>query len=101
MAAEITDNPEEQRYEIRVDGALGGYAQYRTTPGQIAFLHTETDPAMHGRGLASQLIAHALEDARSRQLAVVPLCPFVAAYIRAHREHLDLVPEDQRPRFGL
>jgi len=32
---------------------------------------------------------------------VLPFCPFVDAFIKDHREYAELVPEAQRPRFGL
>ena len=32
---------------------------------------------------------------------MLPLCPFVRAYIRDHAEYLDLVPEAERARFEL
>ncbi len=98
---EITHEPERDRFTITVDGSQAGFAQYREQPGQVTFVHTETDPAQQGRGLASQLIAHALQDARRRDLAVLPYCRFVRDYIAGHREYLELVPERWRARFGL
>lgn len=97
----IRDAPDEQRYEVRADGELAGFAQYRAKPGQIAFTHTEIDDRFEGQGLAGKLVASALDDARRRGLAVLPFCPFVKGYIERHREYLDLVPEDRRSQFGL
>jgi uncharacterized protein len=97
----IGDNAEEQRYEVRVDGELAGFAPYKPRPGQIALNHTEVDDRFEGQGLGSKLIAFALDDARERGLAVLPFCPFVKAYIQRHREYVDLVPEDRRPAFDL
>ena len=37
-----------------------------------------------------------LEYARQERLNVVPLCPFVASYIRRHQEYLDLVSPERR-----
>ncbi|MGA2930129.1 MAG: hypothetical protein ABSG43_29895 [Solirubrobacteraceae bacterium] len=38
---------------------------------------------------------------RHREPAVLPFCPFVNAYIKQHREYVELVPESQREAFGL
>jgi uncharacterized protein len=92
----VADNPDERRYEIRVEGELAGFAQYRSRPGAITFTHTEIDDRFEGRGLGGKLIAFALDDGRERGLAVIPLCPFVRAYIQRHREYAELVPEDRR-----
>ena len=97
----IADNPEQERYEIRVDGELAGFTQYRLRPGLIAFVHTEVDDRFEGRGLASRLIGFALDDARSRGLSVLPFCPFVNGYVQRHREYVDLVPGGYRAQFDL
>jgi predicted GNAT family acetyltransferase len=98
---ELVDAPERERYELSIEGALGGFTAYRTRPGLIAFIHTEVDEHLQGRGLADRLIRFALEDARARGLAVLPFCPFVKAFIERHREFAALVPETYRAQFGL
>ena len=97
----IIDNPDQHRYEIRVDGELAGFVQYRRRPGLIAFIHTEIDHRFEGQGLGSQLIAAALDVARSEGLSVLPFCPFVNGFISRHPEYVSLVPEDFRSEFGL
>jgi uncharacterized protein len=97
----ITDNPDQHRYEIRVDDELAGFVQYRRREGLIALIHTEIDPRFEGRGLASQLIAAVLDEARAGSTAVLPFCPFANGYISRHPEYVDLVPEEFRPEFGL
>jgi predicted GNAT family acetyltransferase len=98
---DVADVPGRSRFEVRVDGELAGFTEYRRQPGVIAFVHTEIDPGFEGRGLASVLVRSALSAARSEGLSVLPFCPFVRGYIAGHREFLDLVPDDMRPRFQL
>ncbi len=99
--AYVTDAPERERYELSLDGEVVGFTAYRARPGLIAFVHTEIDERVQGQGLADQLIRFALEDARERDLAVLPFCPFVKAFIERHREFEPLVPESYREQFGL
>jgi|SRR6188768_4540787 len=103
MSAQITvaDNAERERYEIRVDGKLAGFVKYRLRPELIELVHTEINDEFEGRGLGSRLISFALDDARERELAVLPFCPFVNDYIQRRRQYADLVPEDRRQDFGL
>ncbi len=101
MELEVADNPHEHRYEIRADGAVLGLAAYRLRPGLIAFTHTQIDPRLEGHGAGSMLARAALDDARRRELAVLPFCPFVNGWIERHPEYTDLVPEPFRERFGL
>jgi uncharacterized protein len=98
---EVADAPERDRYEMTSDGEVVGFAAYRARPGLIAFVHTEVDERLQGRGLGDLLIRFALGDARSRGLAVLPFCPFVKSFIERHREFQALVPETYREQFGL
>lgn len=101
MAVTTKDNPDEHRFEIFVDDELAGFTVYRARPGLRAFIHTEIDSAFEGQGLGGQLITAALDAARDAGEAVLPFCPFVNNFITKHSEYLELVPEDQRSRFGL
>ncbi len=87
----VKDNPDELRYELRVDGELVGEIRYRRGPGSVVLVHTEIDPSLEGQGLGAVLVRGALEDIRSRGGRVVPYCPFVRAYLRRHPEYADLV----------
>jgi len=89
--AVVTDNPDASRYELRLGDKLVGIAAYRRRPGRIAITHTEVEPACSGRGFGSMLAEAALRDARSRGERVIPLCPFIAEYVRRHPEYEDLL----------
>lgn len=81
----VTRNENKARYEINVDGALGGYLLYRPLEeGLVRLPHTEIDPEFSGRGLGSILAAESLADLARRGDAVVPECPFVAKYLSGH-----------------
>lgn len=101
MELQVVDNPERGRIEIRGDGEVAGFVDYRVRDSKISFLHTETDNRFRGQGVAGQLVQSSLDSARDRHLAVLPYCPFVRRWITEHPAYADLVPEDQRSRFGL
>ena len=101
MSTVVADVNERERYEVRVDGELAAFTAYKTRPGIIAFIHTEVEEGFRHRGLGERLIAYALDDARKRELAVLPFCPFVQSFIQAHRDYADLVPQGQREAFEL
>jgi predicted GNAT family acetyltransferase len=91
---EVRDNSVELRYEALAGGRLVGEIRYRREPGAIVLVHTDVEPSAAGQGVGSRLARGALDDIRARGLRVVPLCPFVAAYIRRHPEYADLVTTD-------
>lgn len=91
MSTEISDNAEQSRYEIRLDGDLAGFAEYERGEGALVFTHTEVDSAFEGKGLGSALARGALDDVRSKGLSVVPLCPFIKKWIHRNPDYHDLV----------
>jgi hypothetical protein len=94
--AEVVDNPEESRFELRLGGDLIGLTLYRRSNGRIALTHTEIEESHEGQGFGSVLAAGALDEAARQGLEVVPLCPFIAAYVERHPEYERLVPARYR-----
>lgn len=94
MTVDVTDAPERNRYEARIDGALAGFAAYLREDELITFTHTEVDDAFKGSGVASALARHSLDAARAAGLRVRPDCPFYARWIGGHPEYADLVDRD-------
>ena len=86
----IEQNTEARRFEIR-SGDDVAQLEYRLRPATIVFTHTAVPRALEGHGIAGRLAKHGLDYARANGLSVVPLCPYVAYYIRQHPEYADLV----------
>jgi predicted GNAT family acetyltransferase len=81
----VTHNEARGQFEI-VLGDEKAVLQYRRTANSITLIHTEVPQADRGRGLGNQLIRAALDFAHFNQLKVVPVCPFVKAYLQKHPE---------------
>ncbi|WP_329459530.1 GNAT family N-acetyltransferase [Streptomyces sp. NBC_01497] len=79
------------RYEILVDGAAAGFTAYRDRGEQRVFYHTKIDDAFAGQGLASHLVREALTDVRGAGKRIVPVCPYVAKFLKRHDEFADIV----------
>jgi predicted GNAT family acetyltransferase len=78
------------RYEILVDGKRAGLTAYRDRGDQRVFYHTEVDDAFAGQGLASVLVQEALTDVRAAGKRIVPVCPYVAKFLKKHDEFADI-----------
>ena len=87
----IVDNTQLSRYEIFVGPVLAGVADYHAQPGLVTLKHTEINPAFRGRGIGSRLVAGALDGVREREAGVLPICPFVRAYLQRHPAYADMV----------
>ncbi|MCW5624888.1 MAG: N-acetyltransferase [Burkholderiales bacterium] len=97
----ITDNAVQHRYEASIDGRLAGFSDYNLLTDAVMFTHTEVLPAFEGQGVGSAIARHVLDDARARGLHVIPVCQFIAGYIRRHREYVDLVRPDIQRAFKI
>jgi uncharacterized protein len=87
----VQDNPAHGRYEALVDGQVAGLLFYRAREGELVLVHTEVADEFEGQGIGGRLVAGALDDIRARGLRIVPICPFVKAYLQRHPEYTDLV----------
>lgn len=71
---------------------------YRRSDEAITFTHTEVPEQTEGQGIGAKLAKAGLEYARDSGLKVVPVCSFVASYIRRHPEYVSLVDPAHRSR---
>ncbi|MEY2397406.1 MAG: uncharacterized protein QOJ00_580 [Actinomycetota bacterium] len=90
MSTEVRDNEDMGRYELVVDDALVGIADYRVDGDTLVFPHTEIDPGRRGQGLGDELVRGALDDVRRRGAKVRPQCWFVRDFIDENPEYADL-----------
>lgn len=87
----ITDNPDERRYEARIDGELAGWVDYGRVRTRLVALHTEVLPEFGGRGIAKALVRRVLDDARAAHQTITPRCPFFVSHFERHPEDADLL----------
>ena len=98
--SDIRDNTEAHRYELSVGKDLA-VVIYNLSGPNLMITETLVPEALEGQGIASRLARHVLEDARSRGLLILPVCPFFAAYLQKHPEHADVVHPTYRQILGL
>lgn len=90
MAAKISNNSLKHRFETEI-GSKTAFLNYRQEGERITLTHTEVPASLEGRGIGTSLVKAALDYAAQKQLRVVPQCPFVADFIRAHAHYQKLV----------
>jgi predicted GNAT family acetyltransferase len=91
MTTTVVHNADEQRYEIHVDGVLAGFTEAKEDGEVVAFPHTLVLEQFEGKGLASQLVAGALDDIRARDKRILAQCPYVARFVEKHQDYADLL----------
>lgn len=86
----LIDNREGRRFEFEL-GEHKPRIEYIRAGDRIYLTHTEVPQALAGNGIGSALIGAALEAIELEGLALIPLCPFVAGYLKRHPEWKRLV----------
>jgi uncharacterized protein len=80
------------RYSIRMpNGEEAELTYVKRGENHILANHTWVPPAYRGRGVAERLVVRLVEDARASDAKISPLCWFVAAEFRRHKDWQDLL----------
>jgi len=86
----VTRNEAHSRWEAVVDGHLC-IIDYRLDGQALILPSVRVPAAVEGRGIAAALTRAALDWAREESLRVVPVCPYVIAWLRRHPEYGDVL----------
>ena len=87
----VIENAALGRFEFLRGGEVVSHAIYRDDGGRVIVPHVETDPAHRGNDFAAELMEGLVALLRASDRTLTPLCSWVAAYLRDHPEHHDLV----------
>jgi uncharacterized protein len=94
---EVRNNEGEHRFETEVNGEPA-VLEYRIRDNALWLLHTEVPQVGQGSGVGAALVRAAFEHASAQEMRVVPMCSFVASYVRRHPEYLDAIDPAFRSR---
>jgi predicted GNAT family acetyltransferase len=89
---DITDNTERSRFEMPVGDEVA-FLDYRRSGKQLHLMHTEVPSALRGRGAGTRLVRAVLDKARAEGTTIIPICPFVKAFLEKHPEYQSIVRE--------
>lgn len=64
---------------------------YRFVGGRVVLLTTWVEPAARHNRVATELIAHVLDEVRESGKKITIICPVVGEFIARHPEYLDLI----------
>jgi hypothetical protein len=87
----VRDNPESQTYDALVGDEIVGTLLYEREGPRLVLTHTAVQNRYQHHGIATTLIAAALDDIRAKGKKVTILCPLVASFVAGHPEYADLV----------
>jgi hypothetical protein len=87
MDLDVKHDEKAGKYYAVVDGSEAVCEYSPAGAGRLNFSHTYVPPELRGKGIADELVRHALDDVLARGLKVIPSCWFVRVYIDRHEEY--------------
>lgn len=90
LTAPITDNTDEKRYELAVDGHTV-FADYSLNGDALYIHYVEAPPELRGTGAAGRLMEGVAQTAKANNWRIVPICGYAAAWLRRHKEYHSLI----------
>ncbi|MDR6972598.1 GNAT family N-acetyltransferase [Leifsonia shinshuensis] len=92
MTTEFSDQTDESRYAMHVDGELAAVLDYRILGDAISLTRAYTAPNQRGKGYAGQLVEWAVDDIeKNGTLHIVPMCSYVGDWFDKHPERAALL----------
>src|SRR3972149_5968057 len=88
----ITRNEAENRFETWIDDQLSKL-DYLRDGNTIVMTHVGVHPDHRGQGVAARLTQLVCASARGKSLRLIPMCSYVAAYIRRNPVYSDLTKQ--------
>lgn len=88
----VVHNEAEGQFETWIDGQLSKL-DYMQDGNTMVITHVGVHPEHRGQGVAGKITEVALEYAKQKSYRVVPMCPYVATYIRRNRQYLELTKQ--------
>jgi predicted GNAT family acetyltransferase len=91
---DVIHNSAEDRFEVWIDGQLSKL-DYIEDDNTIVMTHVGVYPEHRGQGVAGKLTEIALEYAKVKSLRVIPMCPYIATYIRRNPQYIELTNQER------
>ena len=86
----VTDNPAKARFELEEEGHTA-FANYRLDGSTMTIPYVESPVALRGKGTAGRLLEGVVAQARAKNLQIVPVCGYAAAWFQRHPQYRDVL----------
>lgn len=90
---ELVNNTAHHRFELTIAGHTA-FILYKLAPGKITLVHTEVPEELEGKGAGNAIVEKTLRYIEESDNKLIPLCPFVYAYIKRHPQWKRILSEE-------
>jgi predicted GNAT family acetyltransferase len=101
LSLDFQNDADRHRFEAMSAGKVAGFVEYNVLSQSIMLTHTEVAQEFEGKGVGGFLARESLVAARAMGKRVIPACPFIASWLRKHRDFLDLVEPDVQRAYKI
>jgi len=92
MQIQLKDDGKKGAFYIENDGKVVAEMAFVWAGEQKLIIdHTDVDASLKGKGAGKQLVHHAVEFARERNIKIIPLCPFAKSVFDKTPEYADVL----------
>lgn len=84
---QVIHNAAASRFEMDIQGKKALINYQKRGEDTYNLYHAEVPPEFEGRGYGSHLVKGALEQIKAEGKKFIPMCPFIAAFVRRHPEY--------------
>ncbi|WP_316794322.1 GNAT family N-acetyltransferase [Pedobacter frigoris] len=92
----LVKNESKSQFELEIDGHTA-LIVYKEHGKKIWLIHTESPAELQGKGAATAIIEKTLAYIEENGYRLIPLCPFVVAYMKRHTEWNRVLDESVTP----
>ncbi|PWU02097.1 MAG: N-acetyltransferase [Bacteroidetes bacterium] len=79
--------------ELEIEG-ITAFIEYKLSGDKLFLIHTEVPKELEGKGAGTAIVLKALQYAKDHHYSIIPICPFVRAYLKRHPEWNEIVSPD-------
>lgn len=90
MEVNIKENKEKNRFEAEVENRVA-LIEYKRAEDKMYLTHTEVPKELEGKGVGSSMVKQVLQQIKDENLKLIPLCPFIASYVKRHPEWKEIL----------
>lgn len=92
MKIKITESKTKGTAEAVENGVIAGEMTYSIASDEYIIVdHTEVNPEFKGQGVGKKLLAEIVDMARTKNIKILPLCPFVKAMFERNDDIQDVL----------
>ncbi|MBK1438523.1 N-acetyltransferase [Parapedobacter sp. ISTM3] len=93
----IVKDETQRQYQLTIDGQVA-FIDYKQHGKRVYLIHTEVPATLEGRGVAASLVGKVFTHIEQNGELLIPLCPYVQAYLKRHPEWNHLM--EKQPNDG-